>query len=116
MQSNKKYEVVDFGSIEGVPCPCGITKRAFVQESGGIASIHRVVIQEDAKVHYHKKTTEIYYVLNGTGQIELDGDLIDIGPGVSVLIRPGCRHRAIGEMEILNIPIPAFDPEAEWFD
>ncbi len=27
-----------------------------------------------------------------------------------------CRHRAIGKMKIVNIPIPAFDPHDEWFD
>jgi len=26
------------------------------------------------------------------------------------------RHRAIGKMKIVNIPIPAFDPHDEWFD
>ncbi len=24
--------------------------------------------------------------------------------------------RAIGQMKIVNIPVPAFDPEDEWFD
>jgi len=26
------------------------------------------------------------------------------------------RHRAVGKMKIVNIPIPAFDPDDEWFD
>jgi len=34
----------------------------------------------------------------------------------AIMIKPGCRHRAIGKMKIINIPIPAFDPEDEWFD
>ena len=34
----------------------------------------------------------------------------------SILIKPGCRHRAIGEMRIINIPIPTFDPADEYFD
>jgi hypothetical protein len=32
------------------------------------------------------------------------------------MIKPGCRHRAIGKLKILNIPIPAFDPDDEFFD
>jgi hypothetical protein len=36
-----------------------------------------------------------------------------------VLIRPGTRHRAlmgVNPMKILNIVIPRFDPDDEWFD
>ena len=29
---------------------------------------------------------------------------------------PGCRHRAVGRLKIINIPIPAFDSGDEWFD
>ena len=67
-------------------------------------------------MHYHKKMAEVYYVLEGSGQMELDGELFDVKPGVSILIKPGCRHRAIGKMKIINVPVPAFDPDDEWFD
>ncbi len=30
--------------------------------------------------------------------------------------QPGCRHRAVGKMKIVNVSIHAFDPEDEWFD
>ena len=30
--------------------------------------------------------------------------------------KPGCRHRAVGKMGIVNVSIPPFDPEDEWFD
>ena len=75
-----------------------------------------VDISESSRTHYHKKQTEIYVVLDGHGQIELDGLRFDVSPGTSVMIKPECRHRAIGKMRILNIPIPAFDPEDEYFD
>ena len=54
--------------------------------------------------------TEIYLVLEGEGQIELDGEVISVKPMTTILIKPGCRHRAIGEMKIINIPVPTFDP------
>ena len=66
--------------------------------------------------HRHPKSEEIYYILEGRGQMELDGQLFDVEPGDSVLIKPGCRHRAIGQLKVLNVPIPAFDPDDEWFD
>jgi mannose-6-phosphate isomerase-like protein (cupin superfamily) len=60
--------------------------------------------------------TEIYLVLEGEGQMELDGELYPLKPMATVYIRPGCRHRAIGKLKIINIPVPAFDESDEWFD
>ena len=102
--------------IPPVPCPCGSTRRAFTEDPQKIASLHVVDVDNEAVTHYHKKMTELYYVLEGTGQLELDGQLFDVEPGSSALIKPGCRHRAIGRMKILNVPIPAFDPADEYFD
>ncbi len=111
-----RYQVARIADIDPVKCPCGETRRAFTDDPEQIASLHVVDITEDARAHYHKRLTEIYYVLEGTGQIELDGELFNIGPGDSILIKPGCRHRAIGKLKILNVPIPAFDADDEWFD
>ena len=70
----------------------------------------------EAKTHYHKKLTEIYLVLEGEGQMELDGELVPVKPMTAIFIKPGCRHRAVGNLRIVNIPVPAFDPHDEWFD
>jgi len=102
--------------IEPTPCPCGTSRRAFVDDPDQTASLHVVETDGTARVHYHNRMTEIYYILDGTGQMELDGKQFDIGPGSAVLIKPGCRHRAIGKLRFLNVPIPAFDPSDEWFD
>ena len=75
-----------------------------------------VDISKDSETHYHKEMHEIYLVLEGEGFIELDGEKIPAKPMTAVFIKPGCRHRAVGKMKIINIPIPAFDPEDEWFD
>ena len=78
--------------------------------------MHQVDIKADAQTHYHKAMTEIYVVLEGVGEMELDGERIPVRPMSSVMIKPGCRHRAIGKLKILNIAIPKFDPADEWFD
>ena len=44
------------------------------------ASVHLVKIRSDSKTHYHKRQTEVYVVLEGVGQIELDGTLFPIKP------------------------------------
>ena len=110
------YMIAQFDEIDAVKCPCGLSRRAFVSPDNPTATMHIVDIQEDAKTHYHKKLTEIYLILEGTGQMELDGQKIPVKPLTSILIKPGCRHRAIGKMKILNVPIPAFDPKDEYFD
>ena len=66
--------------------------------------------------HYHKRLTEMYLILEGEGQLELDGELVPVRPMTAVLIQPGCRHRAVGRLRVAVIPIPAFDPQDEWFD
>ena len=113
---NRRYEVVDINHVEPTPCPCGQTRRAFTDDPDQTASLHVVEISTDSKTHYHRKLTEIYYILEGQGQMELDGELHEVSPGSTILIKPGCRHRAIGQMRIINVPIPAFDPNDEWFD
>lgn len=111
------YMIEQFDEIEPVRCPCGWAKRAFGHSGNELATMHIVEISEDSRVHYHKKMTEIYFVLEGTGHIELDGARHPLRAGSAVFIKPGCRHRAVGTgLKLLNVPIPAFDPEDEWFD
>ena len=113
----KNYAIAQLDAVPPVPCPCGQARRAFGEEPERIATLHMVDIKEDAAAHYHKRMTEIYVVLEGEGEIELDGERLPIKPMTSVMIKPGCRHRAIGtNLRILNVPVPAFDPDDEWFD
>lgn len=114
MSSN--YQIARTADIQPTLCPCGESRRAFTDDPDQTASLHVVDITTAARTHYHKKLTEIYYVLEGEGHIELDGELHAVAPGDALLIKPGCRHRAIGQLKILNVPIPAFDPDDEWFD
>lgn len=110
------YSLAQLDELPPRQCPCGLTRRAFAGASGAPASVHLVEIQADARTHYHKKMTEIYVVLEGEGCLELDGEMIPIKPMTAITIHPGCRHRAIGEIKILNIAMPAFDEGDEWFD
>jgi mannose-6-phosphate isomerase-like protein (cupin superfamily) len=113
---SKNYMLADLNAIEPVPCPCGYARRAFASPDNPLATVHLVDIQADSRTHYHKRMTEIYVVLDGQGHLELDGQMVPVKPLMSIFIKPGCRHRAVGKMRILNIPIPAFDAEDEWFD
>ncbi len=110
------YMIAQLDEIDPVPCPCGQARRAFAGPDNDVATLHLTDIKVDAEVHYHKKMTEIYLVLEGSGHMELDGELVPVKPMSAIFIKPGCRHRAVGEMRIVNIPVPPFDPTDEWFD
>ncbi len=110
------FMISQLDEVEPTRCPCGWARRSFDDGDNELATVHVVDIEKDSKVHYHKKMTEIYVVLEGEGEIELDGQVHALKPLTSIFIKPGCRHRAKGKLKILNIPIPAFDPDDEWFD
>jgi mannose-6-phosphate isomerase-like protein (cupin superfamily) len=108
--------VVQLDEVAPVPCPCGEARRAFAGSAGHALGVHLVEIQKDSRTHYHRRTTEVYLVLEGEGHVELDGQLFPVKPMTAVYIPPGCRHRAIGPLKIVNIPVPPFDPQDEWTD
>lgn len=110
------YRIAQLDEIDPISCPCGQARRAFAGSGEEVASLHMVDIRQDAEAHYHKRLTEIYVVLEGSGHIELDGEMVPVKPLTTIMIKPGCRHRAVGDLRILNIPVPAFDPADEWFD
>lgn len=49
--------------------------------------------------HYHAASEELYYLLEGSGELELDGERREVGPGDAVLIPPGARHSFTGGAE-----------------
>lgn len=110
------FAIAQLDEISPTRCPCGWARRAFASLAHAPASVHLVEISEDARAHYHRTMTEIYVVLEGEGLIELDGVPHAVKPMSAIMIQPGCRHRAVGSLKILNIPIPAFDPADEFFD
>ena len=112
----KNYLLTQLDTVPPVPCPCGQSRRGFATPDNKVATIHLVDISVDARTHYHKAMTEIYLILEGEGVIELDGERIPVKPMTSIFIKPGCRHRLVGQFKIVNTAIPAFDPHDEWFD
>jgi mannose-6-phosphate isomerase-like protein (cupin superfamily) len=112
------YRIVDFDQLPGVDCPCGVARRAFADVPEVPFTLHRTEIHEDARLHYHQRITETYYILNcePDAAMQLDDEIISLRPGVSILIPPETRHRAIGRMTVLIVASPKFDPADEHFD
>jgi mannose-6-phosphate isomerase-like protein (cupin superfamily) len=116
--AGKPYRVVDFARVAGVPCPYGTARRAFADAEDFPGTIHVTEISADARAHYHRRLTEVYFVLEcaADATMELNGEAVPVRPGVCVLIPPGVRHRAAGPMKALIVVLPKFDPADEWFD
>ena len=109
--------VIDLSSLPGVDCPCGVARRAFGDHDAFVGTVHLTQISRQAREHFHKEHTEIYVVLEcaDDAAIELDGHRYPVGRHHAILIPPGVRHRACGEMTVLIICTPEFDPDDEHF-
>jgi mannose-6-phosphate isomerase-like protein (cupin superfamily) len=68
--------------------------------------------------HYHRDSEEIYFLLDGTGVLELDGQLRDVQPGDAVLIPPGTWHqiRALEPLRFLCCCSPAYAHSDTFFE
>jgi mannose-6-phosphate isomerase-like protein (cupin superfamily) len=84
---------------------CGQIRCLVEQKDGAAAEIHHVEIQ-DAKLHYHERTDEFYYIIDGKGTMILDDEEIEIHKGVVVYIPRGVKHKARGNVTILTVCIP----------
>lgn len=100
-----------------VPCPCGFSTRILTAADGGPCSVHVTRIRDSVR-HYHANTTEVYYILDGTGRMELNGEWFDVTPGSVIRIDTGTRHRLTADNEVttLVMAMPAFNPADEHFD
>lgn len=43
--------------------------------------------------HYHPRTEEIYYILAGTGRMQVGDETCEVGPGDAIAIPPGAQHQ-----------------------
>lgn len=87
---------------------CGWRDRLISREDAALnpaAWAHAVDIY-GAKLHYHKRSTELYYVLEGSGTVVLDGVEQPVQKGSMVHIPPGVVHGAKGRMRVLVVGIP----------
>ena len=68
--------------------------------------------------HHHARTEEIYFVLEGTGDLELDGQKRRVAAGDAALIPPGARHqiRAETRLRFLCCCAPPYSHDDTYLD
>jgi quercetin dioxygenase-like cupin family protein len=67
--------------------------------------------------HYHRATEEIYFVLEGEGDLEIDGERRRIAPGDAALIPAAAWHELVATtaMRFLCSCAPAYSHDDTFF-
>jgi mannose-6-phosphate isomerase-like protein (cupin superfamily) len=84
---------------------CGQIRCLIEEKDGAAGEVHHVEIL-DAKLHYHERTDEFYYIITGQGTMILDDAEIELHAGVVVYVPRGVKHKAKGNLTVLTICIP----------
>jgi mannose-6-phosphate isomerase-like protein (cupin superfamily) len=81
-----------------------------------VCNLHVVSIKNSLK-HYHKECTEVYYILEGRGHMELGDDVVEVEPGMVIYIEPYTTHRLYSAAGVRTIVfgVPAYRPDDEFF-
>ncbi len=70
--------------------------------------------------HYHPRSEELYVLLDGDGEMEVDGDRLAVRAGDAILIPPGARHQIRaserGALRFLCCCAPPYAHEDTLFD
>lgn len=109
------YTIRRLAEAPVVPCPCGQSTRILTVADTPLANFHITAITDSAR-HYHKLCTEIYYILEGTGELELNGEAVAVEPGTLVVIEPYTRHRlrSASGVRTIVMGVPALQPDDEY--
>ncbi len=105
MATKAKFIRRDPAEVEPWAETCGAI-RCLIEESDEAAAEVQVVEIHDAKLHYHQRTDEIYYVIDGQGTMILDDEEIELHQGVVVYVPRGVKHKAFGKLTVLTVCIP----------
>jgi quercetin dioxygenase-like cupin family protein len=94
------------GEVPRERSTCSWRDRLISREDTGVAAWAHTVDIDGAREHYHKRSAELYYVLEGEGRVMLDGVEQVVRKGSLVHIPPGVVHGAKGRMRVLAVGIP----------
>jgi len=53
----------------------------------------RLAVGASTMEHYHPKAEEIYYITQGTGRMQIEGELKEVRVGDAIAIPPGKKHK-----------------------
>ncbi len=76
-----------------------------------------VPVGQSTERHFHKLSEEFYFILEGTGTMEIDGTSRPVAPGDAILIPPGAWHQitATETLRFLCCCAPPYSHEDVYF-
>lgn len=105
MLTTSKYLRRDPAEVKPWAETCGQIRPLVEEADEAAAEVHHVEI-DSAKLHYHAKTDEFYYIIDGHGTMVLDDEEIEVHKGVVVYVPRGVKHKAVGKLTVLTVCIP----------
>jgi mannose-6-phosphate isomerase-like protein (cupin superfamily) len=74
---------------------------------------------QETQRHYHAASEELYVLLDGSGEMEVDGEHASVGPGDAILIPPGAWHQiraGDAPLRFLCCCAPPYSHDDTYFD
>jgi quercetin dioxygenase-like cupin family protein len=100
-----KIPSVDWSKIEWQKVRDGVDRKAFSGE-GATLALHRLKPGHAPRPHQHPYE-QIVYIMQGTVDFHVAGEVIRLGPGGLLTVPPNVMHHAVvvGEDEVLNLDV-----------
>jgi len=112
--ASRKWTLRYLEDAEEERSACGSRRRLLSVGDGTAAFAHLVRIY-DSTPHYHKETTELYYVVEGSGTMTLDGEDVSLRAGACLELKPGVVHSVRGDVLVLVVGIPSITDADTFF-
>jgi mannose-6-phosphate isomerase-like protein (cupin superfamily) len=76
-----------------------------------------IPVGQPTQRHYHKLSEEFYFILEGEGEMEIDGETQAVKPGDAILIPPGAWHQITARetLRLLCCCAPPYSHEDTYF-
>ena len=77
-----------------------------------------LAVNESTQRHHHRLSEEIYFILEGSAEMELDGETRRVQPGDAILIPPGAWHTltALSSLRLLCCCAPPYLQDDTYFE
>lgn len=109
MTQQRKASIRHLADQEEFRSVCGMRRDLVAPDEGEPAIFHFMRIHDSTK-HYHRKTIEYYYVVSGTGEMELDDETVAVSEGDMIVVPTGVWHTSRpttdSELHILICAVP----------
>jgi mannose-6-phosphate isomerase-like protein (cupin superfamily) len=110
--------VSSLGGVESFTTKDGSTIRELHHTAAQSVAEAELTAGQRTQRHYHAQTEEIYFVEAGRGDMEVDGERREVGPGDAILIPAGAWHeiRALEPLRFLCCCAPPYRDDDTYFE